>query len=163
MMEFTLVFLPFLAMATVLLDTCWAVFTKCTLQYAVRVGVRTGITLTASQTSNLTSTVKSIVQQNSFGILKNTNLIQVHYLQPPATNSNGAVTDVSTVTTASNPGNSPGNIMVVSINNYALNSLVVRIYNWRSTDSSAGTISVSSADLIEPMSKEQIPPIGTAP
>src|ERR1022692_5121216 len=46
MMEFTLVFLPMLAMVLVLIDISWAVFAKSTLEYAVRTGVRSGITIT---------------------------------------------------------------------------------------------------------------------
>ena len=41
-MEFTLTFLPFLAMTFLLLDVAWAVFVKATLEYAVRAGVRSG-------------------------------------------------------------------------------------------------------------------------
>src|SRR5215471_13739663 len=71
--EFTLAFLPFLAMTFVLLDVAWAVFVKSTLQYAVRAGVRSGITITGTQAaaanSTLTAMVKSIVQQKALGIL----------------------------------------------------------------------------------------------
>jgi len=162
LIEFTMVFLPFLAIITVLLDTCWAIFVKSSLQYAVRTGVRVGITLTTSTvTGDLTSTVKSIVKANSFGMLKDTSLIHVHYLQPPSPGSTDAAADVSTSTNP--PGNAPGNIMVVSVDNYSLPALIARIYNWKSVDKSATNVTVVSADLIEPMNKDEIPPIGTAP
>jgi len=166
-LEFTLVLLPLLAMVTVLVDTSWAVYAKSTLQYAVRVGVRTGITLTASQMSTgacLTDTVKSTVQASAMGLLHGSSglaLIQVHYFQPPATNSSGAVTDVSN----QSDGNQPGNIMQVSVQNYSLIPLLPRIYNWNTAaDTNPMVIQgVFSADLIEPASSTDRPCIGTAP
>lgn len=156
---------PLLMFVTWLVSTSWAYFTTSALQYAVKVGVRTGITLNKTTVggSNLTAYVKNLVQQNSFGFLKDTSLIHVHYYQPPPTGSTGPVTDVSTVTTGSQPGNSPGNIMVVSIDGYKLNPLMVRIFAWNRIDKSATGVSVSSADLIEPMDPTDIAPIGTAP
>src|SRR5205814_2052937 len=71
-LELTLVLLPVLAMAIVLLDTSWAIFAKSTMQRAVRVAVHTGVTLTSSQIppgSCLTDVVKTTVQQNSLGLL----------------------------------------------------------------------------------------------
>lgn len=165
LIEFTMTLFPLLAFVTWLVSTSWAFFTTSALQYAVKVGVRTGITLnkTTVGSSDLTTYVKSLVQQNSFGFLKDTSLIHVHYYQPPATGSTGAVTDVSTVTTGSQPGNYPGNIMVVSVDGYTLSPLMARIFGWNRIDKSSTGISVSSADLIEQMDSTDIPPIGTAP
>jgi len=162
--EFTLVLLPLFTMTAVLADTAWAIFAKSALQRAVRIGVRTGVTLTASQMAQgatLTSTVKSVVQQNSIGILNGTTglaKIKVNYLQPPATGSTAAAVDVSTQST----GNTPGNIMVVSVQNYSLIPLMPRVFNWhQGVDNSPLTVNVSSADVIEP--SRNPPPIGTAP
>ncbi len=165
MLEFTLAFLPFLAMNFVLLDVAWAVFIKSTLQYAVRTAVRTGITITGTEAtaagSNLTAMVKSIVQQKSLGILKGTtglSYIQVHYFLPPPSGSTAAITDVSTQTN----GNSPPNIMQVSVSGYPLPALLPRIYSWhQAADTAATQISAVSADMIEP--SNDVPPIGTAP
>jgi len=166
-LEFTLVLLPFLAMVTVLLDTSWAVFTKATLQRAVRIGVRSGITLTASQMAQgacLTDTVKSTVQSNALGLLHGSSglaLIKVHYFQPPAATSTSAATDVSTQST----GDQPGNIMQVSVQGYSVNPLMPRILDWniRPDNNPLLIQGVYSADLIEPASMSDRPCIGTAP
>jgi hypothetical protein len=165
LIEFTLVFLPLLAMTTVLLDVAWAVFVKSTLQYAVHAGVRSGITITGTQAtaagSDLTSMVKAIVQQRSLGILRGPSglaKIKVHYFQPPAPGSNGPAVDVSNQTN----GNTPMYIMQVSVEGFSLQALIPRIYSWRETpDKSPTVISAAAADLIEP--SRDVPPIGTAP
>jgi hypothetical protein len=153
LIEFTLVFLPMLAMLFVLLDLTWIIFVQATMVRAVRIGVRTGITLTASQMVGgacLTDTVKGIVQQNGLGFLKGTSglaFINVSYYLPPAPGSNAAATDVSSLTS----GNAPGNIMQVSVTNYSLAALLPRIFSWKqAADKSAFVFTASSADLIEP-------------
>jgi Flp pilus assembly protein TadG len=164
-MEFTLAFLPFLAMTFLLMDVAWAVFVKATLQYAVRAGVRTGITITGTQAtaahSDLTSMVKSVVQQSSLGILSGStglSKIKVRYFQPPPEGSTSGITDVSAQTN----GNSYPNIMQVSIEGFSLPALVPRFYNWKTAaDKSPTTIGVVAADIIEPSG--DVPPIGVAP
>jgi Flp pilus assembly protein TadG len=166
-LEFTLVLLPLLAMVTVLLDTSWAVYTKSTLQRAVRIGVRNGITLTASQMATgacLTDTVKSTVQANAMGLLHGSSglaMIKVHYFEPPAVNSTSAAADVS----ADADGDQSGNIMQVSVENYSLVPLLPRIYNWKTAPDQNPLVikGVYSADLIEPASATDRPCIGTAP
>jgi len=162
-----MVLLPMLAFVTVLVDTSWAVFTKATLQRAVRLGVRSGITLTSSQMATgacLTDTVKSAVQANAMGLLHGSTglaLIKVHYFQPPATNSSSAATDVS----ANSDGDQPGNIMQVSVQNYSLVPLLPRLFNWKTAADKNPLViqGVYSADLIEPASSTDRPCIGTAP
>jgi Flp pilus assembly protein TadG len=166
-LEFTLVLLPLLAMVGVLLDTSWTVFAKATLQRAVRIGVRTGATTISSQLAPgtcLTEAVKSTVQANAMGLLNGSSglaLIQVHYFQPPTPASNGAVTDVSTQSN----GDQPLNIIQVSVQNFAVNPLMPRIFNWKTAaDTNPLAIAgVYSADLIEPASLTNRPCIGTAP
>jgi hypothetical protein len=108
----------------------------------------------------LTDTVKGVVQQNAMGLLNGSSgiaLIKVHYLQPPDVNSSAQATDVSTQA----DGNSSGNIMEVSVQGYSLAPLLPRIFWKQNPDKAPLTISVSSADLIEP---SRTPPcIGTAP
>jgi hypothetical protein len=165
LVEFTLAFLPLLAIMFVLVDCAWAIFVKSTLEYAVRAGVRQGITITGTQataaSSNQTAMVKSIVQGNSLGVLSGASglaKIKVHYFQPPAPNSNAAMTDVSSQIN----GNAGLNIMQVSIEGYAVPSLVPRIFSWKTAaDNSAIAIAAIAADLIEP--GQDSPPIGTAP
>jgi hypothetical protein len=158
-LEFTLNFMPFLAMTMLVTDTAWVVFGEATIQEAVRIAVRQGVTLTASQVStNLTSTVKGIVQAHSAGLLNGTTnygYIKVHYF-----NGQNPSQDVSNQTW----GNIPGNIMQVSVENYSLNPLIVRLFRLKDTpDNSPLTVTVYAADVIEPMSTSQIPPIGSAP
>jgi len=162
--EFSFVFLPLFAMTAVVVDTAWGVFAKSALQHAVREGVRQGVTLTGSQMAQgacLTGTVKSIVQQNSLGILNGSSGladIQVHYLLPPPPGSTAAATDVSTQSN----GDAAGNIMVVSVQGYSLIPLLPRIFGLhQAVDDSPLSITVSSADVIEPDSNP--PCIGTAP
>jgi Flp pilus assembly protein TadG len=159
LIEFTLNFLPFLAMIIVVVDTAWAIFAEATLQQAVRLAVRRGVTLTASQvTGNLTDTVKSLVQQNSVGMLNGTSglsRIKVNYFD-----QNNPSVDVSNQAW----GNTPGNIMQVSVQNYPLSPLMARIFSWSSNvDKGATGITVYAADIIEPMATSSTPPIGPAP
>lgn len=165
LLEFTLTFLPMMAMILVLLNVAWAVFVKATLQYAVRTGVRTGITITGTQAtaagSDLTSMVKNVVQSRSLGLLKGDAgraRIKVRYFQPPAPGSTGPAVDVS-----SQPnGNTPLYIMQVSVENFSLAAIVPRIYKWNEApDKRATIINAVSADLIEP--SRDVPPIGVAP
>jgi Flp pilus assembly protein TadG len=164
MLEFTLAFLPFLAIFLTTVDIAWAIFAKSTLQRAVRLGVRSGVTLTSADMSGgacLTDTIKTTVQQNSLGLLTTTAgrlKIKVRYFQPPASDSTADPTEVSTQLN----GNQPGNIMEVAVEGYSLAPLVPRLFNWRDVpDNSPLIVNVSSADRIEP---SRTPPcIGTAP
>ena len=156
--------IPYLAILAVLCDASWSIFAKATLQYAVRAAVRKGITITGTQASTagetLTQMVKDTVQNSAIGFLNgdtNRALIQVHYLAEDASSATG-VTDVSTQAN----GNSPGNIMQVSVTGYSVGALLPRIYGlFTPVDKNPALISVSAADRIEPSS--DVPPIGTAP
>ena len=171
LVEFSLTLLPFIALITALISICWGIFAKSALQYAVKVGVRQGITIdkVAANGTDLTSLVKGIVVKNSFGFLKNTSLVHIHYYLPP-TGSGTTVTEVSsctvqptTGTCSSGQGNTPGNIMMVSVDGYSLQPLIVRIFSWNKMDKSASSISASSADLIEPLDPNDLAALGTAP
>jgi len=165
LIEFTLAFLPMLAMVLFLLNVSWAIFVKSSLEYAVRAGLRYGITVTGTQAtaagSNLTAMVKGRVQANSLGLLPGAtglSRIFVHYFQPPSPGSNAAATDVS----SESYGNSPGNIMQVSIQNFTLVPLAPRIFAWNQpADNSATPVGAMAADIIEPSA--DVPPIGVAP
>lgn len=165
LVEFSMTLVPFLMFITVLISVSWGIFAKSALQYAVKAAVRTGITLNkeAAGSQTLTAAVKSLVQQNSFGFLPDTSLIHVHYYQPPLPGSTASMVDVSGVTTGSTPGNSAGNVMVVSIDGFQLTPLIARIFRWGATDKSSTTINVLSADLIEQIASTDLAPLGTAP
>jgi hypothetical protein len=151
-LEFTLTFLPTLAMFIVSVDIAWAIFAKSALQRAVRMGVRSGVTLTAADMSQgvcLADSVKNTVQQNSLGLLRSTagrNMIKVRFFQPPLPNSNNPLADVTTQP----GGNQPGNVMEVSVEGFSLLPLMPRIYPGRPVDNSPLIVNVSSADRIEP-------------
>jgi hypothetical protein len=154
-----------MAIVTVILSVAWGIFAKSALQYAAKTAVRQGITKdkTATGGADITSVVKGLAKQNSFGFLKDTSLVHVHYYQPPLPGSTAAVTDVSTVTSGASQGNSGGNLMVVSVDNFQLPALIVRIFTWNKSDKAASSISVSSADLIEQIDPADLAPLGTAP
>lgn len=162
MLEFTVTFLPMLAMVFYLLNVTWAIFAKSTLDYAVRVGVRYGITVTGKQAaaakSDLTSMVKNMVKSQALGLLSDTSKIQVHYLEPPDSGSSAAPTDVC----GQAYGNNPGNVMQVSIVGFTLVPLAPRMFTWNiRPDKSATPLTAIAADLIEP--SNDMPPMGSAP
>jgi len=162
-LEFALVFVPLMAGITAVMGVGWDIFANATLQRAVRVGVTYGVTVTASQIASgcLTDNVKSTVQANALGFLAGSSglsSIRVHYYQPPAPNSSGPLVDVSSQST----GNSPGNVMIVSVPSYSLAKLVPLITNTSGApDNSTQTIAAYSTGMMEPNSNT--PCIGTAP
>jgi hypothetical protein len=162
MLEFTLVFLPFLMMILVLMDISWAVFVKSSLTYAVRAGMRKGITITGTQATAaggcLTDMVKTSVQQHALGMLPGSaglSHIKVNFYSPSGTAA--APTDVSSQA----DGNKPLNIMQVSIQNFSLAALAPRIFGWKTEDDSPTIIYAAAADLIE--ASRDVPCIGVAP
>jgi Flp pilus assembly protein TadG len=159
MIEFTLSFLPFMVITIVLVDLSWAIFAEASLQQSVRMAVREGITLTSTQvTGNLTDTVKAMVQAHAVGFLNGATgkaYIKVHYFD-----QNNPSSDVS----AQSWGNTPGNIMQVSVESFPLVPLMPRFYNWSGTiDNNPLSITVYSADMIEPLASYLVPAIGPAP
>ncbi len=174
LIEFMLTLLPLLTLTFVLLDVAWGIFARATLEFAVRAGVRTGITITKTQTttfgSDLTSLVRDIVQRNSLGLLRGPtglHTIMVRFYKPPASGSTAPATPVSDQA----DGNSPLNIMQVSIEGFTLPALLPRFYwfgwrgggnTWSQRPDLAGTnVAAISADLIEP--SRDVPPKGPAP
>jgi Flp pilus assembly protein TadG len=163
-LEFALVLPLMLGMFFVLFDSGWAIFAKSTLQRAVRIGVKAGVNTSASglaQGQCLTQFVKSTVQQNALGLLYGSfglNSIKVNYLQPPPPPSTAQSTDVSTQST----GDTPGNIMQVSVQNFSLVPLLPRIFGGGKVDDAPMSITVYAADMIEP-NGGNTPCIGTAP
>jgi Flp pilus assembly protein TadG len=166
LLEFSLIMLPLFAMIAVTVDMSWAIFAQGSLTWAVRYAVHQGVNYPAllplANGACLTDTVKSLVQQNSVGLLSGSSglaMIKVNYFAPPSADSGGASTDVSTQST----GDAPGNIMQVSVQNYSLIPLLPRFFSWnQSADKNPTNISVYAADLIE-SDGGTIPCIGTAP
>jgi hypothetical protein len=163
-LEFALAIVPLMAILLVTVNIAWAVFAKATLQRAVRIGVRSGVTLTGSQLASgtcLTDVVKATVQLNALGLLGSDEgwaKIKVRYFQPPSPSSTADAVEVSTQLT----GNTPGNIMQVSVEGFLLVPLAPRIFGWRDgIDKTPFVATVRSADRIEP--SRNPPCIGTAP
>jgi TadE-like protein len=163
LIEFTLALLPLLAMTFLLLDVAWAIFAQSTLAYAVRAGLRFGVTETGTQLTlaggtDLTTMVKQRVQSSAIGFLGKLptdpgyQAIKVHYYRD---------SDVQDVCSDPN-GYKPGYIMTVSIEGYAMNSLVARIWGWHeSPDASRIAVGAIAADLVEP--SRDLPTRGLAP
>jgi Flp pilus assembly protein TadG len=162
--EFTLIMLPLFGITFLTLDIAWAIFSKATLQWAVRDAVRYGVTVTAAQAGagGLTTAVKLKAAQLSLGLLSGTSgadntdsHLQVHFYEPNATTG---VTDV----TADAGANDPGNILQLSVNSYQMFKLLPLFYSWnQAPDTGKITISVASADIIE--YSNDVPAEGPAP
>jgi Flp pilus assembly protein TadG len=105
LVEFSLVMIPMFGILFLVVDLAWMLFARATLQYAVREGVRyavTGQTLTGMGQDN---SIRTVVQQNSMGILAGStgaSLISISYFDP---NNNLSAT-------TSNAG---GNVVQVSV------------------------------------------------
>ena len=105
LVEFSLVMIPMFGVLFLVIDLSWMLFARATLQYAVREGVRyavTGQTMTGMGQDN---SIKTVVQQNSMGILSGSSgaaKITISYFDP---NNNLAAT-------TSNAG---GNVVQVSV------------------------------------------------
>jgi Flp pilus assembly protein TadG len=129
LIEFTLVFLPFLAFMSLIVNLGWAVYTRATLQYAVAQGVRYAITSGTVTGMGLRASVQTFVQQSAIGLLLKTpgaatgvngwNYIYVDYYQ---VNGDGTLTSLDGVNGAawqaafqSTTGNLP--LVEVSVQN----------------------------------------------
>jgi Flp pilus assembly protein TadG len=104
LVEFSLVMVPLFGVLFLVIDLSWMLFARATLQYAVREGVRYAVTGQTMTGLGQDASIRTVVQQNSMGILSGSSgasLITITYLDP---NANLAVT-------ASNAG---GNVVQVS-------------------------------------------------
>ena len=131
--EFGLVIVPLFAFMFLIMDISWAVFSKAALQHAVREGTRYAVTYRTMTGLGQDASIKSVVQQNSLGMLNGSSgasLISIQYYTP------------DTLTpTASNGG---GNVVEVSVTGFSLAPLGPLM---RST--SPLSLSVSSCDRTE--------------
>lgn len=110
--ELGLVLLPLCGFVFLILDVAWALFSKATLQNAVREGVRYAITSQTQTGLGQDASIKAVVQQNAMGLLSGTNgtsLVSVQYYLP------------NTLTLVTGAGsNVGGNLVEVSITGYSL-------------------------------------------
>ncbi len=116
MLEFAFVVVPMLAFLFIIIDIAWAVFTRATLQYAVREGVRYAVTYqTMSEGGkplDQETSIKKVVQDSAMGLLygpEGLSKITIRCKVP-----GGATSDCTDGT------NSTGNLMQVSVENYSV-------------------------------------------
>jgi Flp pilus assembly protein TadG len=124
-------FVPFLALTFLVLDTGWAIFVKATLQTAVREGVRYAVT---GQTS---ASIQPVVQQYALGLLSGNQA------------SSLIINCWNPANTKPNPPDATqcgigGNVVEVSVQGYQISPLAPLL---RSSDPVG--ITVSAADIIE--------------
>ncbi len=142
-LEMALCLLPFLAIVFLTMSVAWAVYVKANLQHAVAEGVRYAITSQTMPGLGQDASIKTVVQQNSMGLLNAGNLSKVaiqYYLVDPTT---GALAP-----TNSNLG---GNIVEVSIVGYVSNPLMP-ILSWGQNAGPGNTpnfFTVSASDRME--------------
>jgi Flp pilus assembly protein TadG len=139
LVEFGLVLLPLLAIATLIFDVAWSIFAQATIQEAVREGVRVGVTAkTSGSCTTVTCTVQNTVQAYSFGFISPANatsLIQVTYYSP----SGGTLTQVSGA--GADVG---GNIIQVTVSSLAVKTLAAIMLTQKSV-----TVGATASDVIE--------------
>ena len=141
LVEFSLVLLPLLALVFLTMDAAWMVFAKASLQFGVREGVRYAVTSQTAPGMGQDASIKSVVQQNSFGFLNGTDglsKISISYYNP--------------ATLAPTNLNAGGNVVEVSVDGVLVSPLAPV---WRSSDPLQ--ISVRSTDVME-SSPGGIPP-----
>lgn len=137
LVEFTLTFLPMVAMMLLLLDIGWAVFKRATLQFAVREGARYAVTNqvqagmkdTSNQAYGMVDSVKYVVQSRAIGFLgsKTTDpgysLIQVRFYDPTASMTTPLAMPTGCTDTTTAAPNWAGNLVEVSVENYQQKSM----------------------------------------
>lgn len=142
LVEFSLVMIPMFGILFLVIDLSWMLFARATLQYAVREGVRYAVTGQTMTGMGQDASVRSVVQQNSMGILAGSagaSEITIAYFDPNA----------NLASTSSNAG---GNVVQVSVTG-------VNIFPMAPLFHSGGPLSMTavSADVVE-SSPGGIPP-----
>jgi Flp pilus assembly protein TadG len=124
MVELAMVILPFFALITAFFDICFVLFSWSTIQNAVREGCRYAITFQTAAPTGSTWTctgaqdncIETDVAANSMGLVTVAGgLINVNYFTQAAPN---------TAIPFASGGNTPGNIVEVSIIAYPLNWMI---------------------------------------
>ncbi len=78
-MEFSLVILPLFLFSFLIFSISWIFFAKASLEFAVREGCRAAITQSLTDTRR--QSIQSVVQNASFGFIKNTTDVKVDEVQ----------------------------------------------------------------------------------
>lgn len=151
MVEVAFSLLIFLGFMFLLIDVCFGMFAKVTLQHAVRSGVRYGVTSRTSTSGGSPlghiASIKQVVQKESMGLLSDSDM--------------GSYVTVTFYSVSSDPpapvtgtgANAAGNLLMVSVNAWPLNPMMPLLRS-----STPVNISVSSGDLIESIGGGTAPP-----
>jgi Flp pilus assembly protein TadG len=140
--EFSLVMIPMFGILFLVIDLSWMLFARATLQFAVREGVRYAVTGQTMTGLGQDASIRTVVQQNSMGILagsKGAAEITIAYFDP---NANLAAT-------SSNAG---GNVVEVSASGVSVFPLAPLFHS-----GAALSMSAVSTDVVE-SSPGGIPP-----
>jgi len=111
-LEFAFVLIPILGFIGLTVDIAWGVFSRCTLQHAVREGVRFAVTArTIEGKSSHIESIRAVVQKQALGLLAGdrAQLIHVRYYDPET------LSDLGTGKGA----NAGGNIVEVSVEGFS--------------------------------------------
>jgi Flp pilus assembly protein TadG len=151
MIEAGFVLVVFLGFLFLIMDGCWAVFAKATLQHAVRSGVRYAVTSQTStsggQQLGQVDSIRQVVQRESMGLLS---------ASDTSTFVNVKFYSVSSPTPTPVTGvgaNKPNNMVVVSVDNWNIRPITGFFGNGAPIP-----VSVSSGDLIESSGSGGNPP-----
>jgi len=123
-LESAFIMLPLFALISAFFDTTFALFDWTTLQNATREGVRYAITFQTMAGKNMDASIAQTVVNNSMGLLTSST--------PVDSTTSGALSITTNYFTQINPntpiaspgGNTPGNIVEVSVLNYPLQWMI---------------------------------------
>ncbi|MGA2328755.1 MAG: TadE/TadG family type IV pilus assembly protein [Bryobacteraceae bacterium] len=123
--EFTFLLVPVLGFLFLTIDIAWMVFTRATLQHAVREGARYAVVNGPAYLSNPTgetTVVKDRVKQFAFGLLtgKDDQILVTWYTQQP----NATTGQYEYVIATGTGANNSGNLVEVSVEGYSAKSLL---------------------------------------
>lgn len=140
--ETALILLPFLTLIFAIIDFNLFIYVRNTMQHAVREGVRYAVTYQTLAGKGHDASIKAKVQENAMGFLGGglvDSKVTIKYFR---------ATDLTEV-----PGNLPGNIIEVKVNNYR--------WGWIGTWFTPGNetrISVAAYDRMESLPTGGAPP-----
>ena len=136
MVEITLTMIVLFGLLFLLMDLCWVVFAKSSIQHAVREGCRYAVTSQTMGGFGQVDSIKRVVQQNAAGFLASSADYDKIHVTFYAADTQQVVTGVNS--------NAGGNLVVVSVDNFALRPMVPLVRS-----STPVTFSVRAGDRME--------------
>ena len=141
-LEGALVFVPFFALFLAIIDYGMFAFVKNTFQHATREGVRYAVTYQTGSGLGHDASIKEVVKTNALG-----------FLSTPTGASHIIIKYYDPDTLVEVPGNTPGNIIEVSIENYQWGMIAPFLRS-----ANPITLNVRSSDRMETMPNGAAPP-----